>query len=292
MASIFISYRRHDTGGHAGRLRAALRRRYGRRAVFADFDSIHGGADYRARIEEALESSQVALVLVGANWAGHRPTPEGMYAQRRIDDEGDVLRREIAAALAHDHVTVIPVLVEGAELPADLPREIAGLRDLHARTLSNHQWQSDFERIADDVDAAVSRGGLSGLAGRVRAALGDRAAALAALGVALIALVALAAVLIGGGDDPDEPACSNLAISPEVRAALSDAAGQSQDAVPGSVYYGGCGQRTWALASFPDGSDGVFVEEELRWRRLGSIPAVKCARVPHELLDVWAKDDC
>lgn len=289
MASIFISYRRQDTGGHAGRLRATLKQRYGRRAVFADFDSIHGGANYRARIEEAIESSEVALVLVGANWAGHRPTPTGMYAQRRIDDEGDVLRREIAAALARDHVTVIPVLVEGAELPAELPGEIAGLRDLHACTLSNGQWQSDFERIARDIDAAMPRGGIAGLALRGRVALGGRAR-YAALAIGAVAAAVLGLSLLG--QDPDPSTCTNLAIRPDVRAELSKAAGKSQDAVEGSVYYGGCGQRTWALASFPDGSDGVFVEDGLRWRRLGSIPAVKCARVPRELLGIWGQDDC
>jgi hypothetical protein len=57
------------------------------------------------------------------------------------------------------------------------------------------------------------------------------------------------------------------------------------------VYYGTCGSRSWAVAKFPDESDGVFVQDGFHWSRLGPVPTAKC-EVPAELLDEWRLNDC
>src|SRR4051812_48901491 len=125
MPSIFISYRREDTSGEAGRLAEDLGARFGRSGIFMDVDSISPGANFEDRIDGALGACQVALVLIGDRWLDARP-PDG---RRRLDQDGDYVRHEIAAALARRDVTVVPVLVEGATMPtpSELPPDIAGL---------------------------------------------------------------------------------------------------------------------------------------------------------------------
>src|SRR5256885_1019645 len=145
MPSVFISYRRLDTAGEASHLADDLVERFGRSSVFIDIDSISAGADFEARIGEALDTCQVALVLIGDRWL----TVELPDGSRRIDDEADYVRKEIAAALERDDVTVVPVLVEGAEMPpaGELPSDISRLPKLNALELSNKRWRYDFGQI-------------------------------------------------------------------------------------------------------------------------------------------------
>jgi hypothetical protein len=49
MPGIFISYRREDASGHAGRLRDRLTQRFGRETVFMDVSDIASIHDDRAK---------------------------------------------------------------------------------------------------------------------------------------------------------------------------------------------------------------------------------------------------
>jgi len=51
--NIFVSYRRHDSPGHAGRLQDALRRQLGPDRVFYDVTAIAGGVDFKRAIKDA-----------------------------------------------------------------------------------------------------------------------------------------------------------------------------------------------------------------------------------------------
>src|SRR3954454_25077255 len=62
---VFISYRREDTAGHAGRLFDAIVARFGDHHVFMDVD-LAPGVDFANRITEAIGGSDVLLVI-------HRP---------------------------------------------------------------------------------------------------------------------------------------------------------------------------------------------------------------------------
>jgi len=64
------------------------------------------GRNFEDSIHRALDSCKVTLVLIGDEWL--TATPDG---KRRIDDENDYVRREVAAALKRADVTVIPLLV-------------------------------------------------------------------------------------------------------------------------------------------------------------------------------------
>lgn len=286
MAVVFISYRRKDSGGYAGRLHEELVRRYGREAVFMDIDSLHGGVEFRQRIHQALDTSNVALILIGEAWAA--PTDD--ERSRRIDREDDPVRQEVAAALKHEEMSVVPVLVEGASLPAtsELPEDLSNLRGLHVCQLRNSDWKSDVRRIIHAIDAASRPSGMSRLIQALRRR--PRRVAAAAAGIlALLVLVTVIAIAPSGGGGEG---CVNQFIPDDAREELADAAGSPQPAVDGSVYYGTCGGKTYAIASFPDGTDGVFVQSGLDWVDLGPVAVEKCARIPRELLESWRLDDC
>ena len=65
MSKVFVSYRRDDSAGFAGRLTDALERRFGADSVFRDVDDIAAGADFGVVIEQALQQVQAVLVVIG-----------------------------------------------------------------------------------------------------------------------------------------------------------------------------------------------------------------------------------
>ncbi len=96
MAGIFISYRRADSDGWAGRLRDALRARFGNR-VFQDVESIADGEIFSEVIDRALQECDVALIIIGPNWASarndERPPPR---SERRLGAHRDRARARTA----------------------------------------------------------------------------------------------------------------------------------------------------------------------------------------------------
>ena len=51
---VFLSYRRADTAGHAGRICDDLERHFGAPIVFRDIDSIKAGSDFVRALEAAI----------------------------------------------------------------------------------------------------------------------------------------------------------------------------------------------------------------------------------------------
>jgi hypothetical protein len=287
MPGVFISYRRKDTDGHAGRLAEDLRGRYGDEHVFIDVDSIGGGMDFEQRIERALDDSDVAFVLIGDEWLGRR---DG--APSRIQDDEDWVRREVATMLRRSDVTVVPVLVEGAPLPtaAELPPDLERLPRLQASELSTREWEYQFPRLCEIVERADPD--VAG--GPVRRVLrrSPRGSLIGVAAVAAVAAVAIVALLAsgGGGDGGSKVSCVNQAIPAASRAALTPAAGASGPALKG-VYYGSCDGTPWAMARFPGNVTGVFRRQDGTWTRLGTIDEQQCS-IPAELLDAWRLPRC
>jgi len=144
---VFISYRRDDAAGYAGRLEEALEKRLGRGSVFRDVLDIPPGEDFVAAIRARLAGAQAVLVLIGPRWAGgEAPGP------RRIDDASDFVRLEVAVAL-DGGARVVPVLLPGAAMPveADLPVPLKPLARRHALSLSDAHWDADIGRLVDAV---------------------------------------------------------------------------------------------------------------------------------------------
>lgn len=143
MSGIFISYRRDDRPGFAGRLTEALEGAFGAGHVFRDIEDIRPGEDFAATIHSRLEAVDVVLAMIGPAWLDARKDGE-----RRLDDPDDFVRFEIASALASGK-PVWPVLVGGATMPAerDLPEPIRDLARRQAVVLSDAGWKDDVARL-------------------------------------------------------------------------------------------------------------------------------------------------
>lgn len=143
MAHIFLSYRRDDSAGFAGRLADALEAEFGTGSVFRDVDDIRPGEDFIHAIESHLRQMSAVLVMIGPHWLA-----TGADSLRRLDDPSDFVRQEIQAALASSK-PIIPLLVGGARMPskADLSDAIAGLARRQAVVLSDSNWRGDVERL-------------------------------------------------------------------------------------------------------------------------------------------------
>lgn len=143
MSGIFISYRRDDQAGFAGRLADALASTFGADNVFRDIEDIHPGEDFVAALDQQLATVDVMLVMIGPAWLAS--SRNGM---RRLDEADDFVRREIEAGLKSGKA-VLPVLVGGAAMPdeKELPPTIAGLARRQALILSDTGWASDVARL-------------------------------------------------------------------------------------------------------------------------------------------------
>jgi hypothetical protein len=152
MGSIFVSYRRDDAAGFAGRLEDELERRFGDVEVFRDVDDIASGDDFVRRLDHALQNCGVFIAVIGRSWLTARNADGG----RRLDDPNDFVRQEIGAALRRD-VRVIPVLVDSARMPveADLPEDLKSLARRQAHELSDSRWDYDIGRLASSVEEAL-----------------------------------------------------------------------------------------------------------------------------------------
>lgn len=139
---VFVSYRREGTAVHAGRLYDALATRFGERNVFMDLE-MAPGVDFVERITTAVGSCRALLVVIGPEWTG------GHGGASRLADPADFVRLEVETALRAADVTVIPVLVAGARMPApdQLPPELRALARRNASELTDLRWRFDCQRL-------------------------------------------------------------------------------------------------------------------------------------------------
>ena len=145
MPTVFLSYRRNDTGGEAGRLADALQRRLGRRFVFRDVVSISPGDHFDAVLEAHLASAQLALVLIGPAWLEE-------LEKRLAEEDPDYHHLEVATAL-REGKQLIPVLLRGAALPPPeaLPEDLRMLTKCQAITIRDEAWETDVDRLIDAI---------------------------------------------------------------------------------------------------------------------------------------------
>jgi TIR domain len=146
MSKIFLSYRRQDSAGVAGRISDRLRAHFGEDSLFMDIDSIPFGEDFREHIDSAVAQCKLVLALIGSKWAGDAD------GRRRIDDPRDIVRIEIESALKRG-IPVIPILIDRAKMPseAELPPSLAGLAFRHAADVDQGR---DFHPHAAATSAA------------------------------------------------------------------------------------------------------------------------------------------
>ena len=147
MSTVFISYRRDDSQGFAGRLEDDLSEALGDEQVFRDRE-IPAGIDFVDHLESHLAEAAEELVLIGPRWIDIRDA----QGRRRLDVDDDWVRREIERALAGG-VPVVPVLVGGARMPAagDLPAGIAALARRQAFALDDARWTRDLDALLEQL---------------------------------------------------------------------------------------------------------------------------------------------
>ena len=146
---IFISYRREDAAGDAGRLADHLNRRFGRGQVFLDIDTIDPGTDFVRVLQSSLRETAAVLVVIGQRWT----SVSNSSGVRRLDDAKDFVRLEVEESLGRD-IPVVPVLVQGATMPRaeDLPASMASLATRQAVTLDHAEFHDDANRLCEHLE--------------------------------------------------------------------------------------------------------------------------------------------
>src|SRR5687767_9963565 len=180
VANVFISYRREDAAGHAGRLCDRLTARFGHARVFMDLQDIAPGQNFAQSIDDTIAACECVVVVIGPRWL------ESL--QKRAHGE-DFVQHEIAAALRRA-VTIIPVLVGGARMPSadQLPPAVGALSYRNALEVRDDRFDEDASRLVDAVSAHVPVGSTGG--GLLQSSRARVAAAVLAVAVLVGAVAA------------------------------------------------------------------------------------------------------
>jgi hypothetical protein len=227
MDGIFISYRRDDSAGYAGRLYDRLAAHFGADQVFMDVAGIELGTDFVTAIEQAVGSCKVLIVVIGDEWL----STTDAAGRRRLDDPHDFVRLETGVALERE-IRVVPVLVGGALMPRgeDLPADLKALARRQAIEISHKQWEASTRELigalssmlGQRADTGVSAPGTAADTRDVQALGGSTASAAAlapagsgrrlfwaGLGAGVLALGLWAMWAMGPGEDDAGPALAS-----------------------------------------------------------------------------------
>jgi hypothetical protein len=185
---VFVSYRREDSRHVAGRLADHLRTRF---QLFMDVETVQPGSDFTQAVGRAVGESDVLLAVIGQQWSAVRDE----HGRRRLDDMGDWVVFEISAALQRG-ITVIPVLVDGARMPAavELPPALQPLASRQAVYLRHESFADDATRLEGVIQQVAARSPIQQPAPARRP--GSRKGLIAALVALLVVLGAGTAVAI------------------------------------------------------------------------------------------------
>ena len=153
---VFISYRRADTLGIAGRISDRLKKRLGTKNVFFDVDDIRAATRWRETLAERVGACNALVALIGKNW-----NPISGIESRRLDDPDDTLRIEIETAIERS-ITVVPVLVGGATLPGaeNLPDSLKQLPEWQSLDVTESRFEYDIERLIRALPTSRRWGGV------------------------------------------------------------------------------------------------------------------------------------
>ena len=152
MSRIFLSYRRQDSAGYAGRLYERFSERFAPEQVFRDLDTIEAGEHWPARLAEALRGCKVVVALIGADFSSACDES----GRPRLYQPDDVVRLELEGAL-RGGIPIIPALVRGTPMPTskDLPASLSGLCDRQAISLGEESWDADLGRLVGAVERVL-----------------------------------------------------------------------------------------------------------------------------------------
>jgi hypothetical protein len=160
---IFLSYRREDSAGQAGRLADRLKLEFGD-ILFMDVDGIPLGVNFVERLSEEIATCNVLLAVIGHEWLNIRD----QSGARRLDNPTDFVRVEIATALRRS-IPLIPILLDGTKLPQrdQLPEDLRELTIRNGLDLRHASFHVDVGRLIHELQQTlvierpqqISRGG-------------------------------------------------------------------------------------------------------------------------------------
>jgi hypothetical protein len=148
-SGFFISYRRSDDPGFAGRLGDRLAQHFGKSRIFMDVDSIELGMDFSDVINHHLAQCAALVAVIGKGWLN----ASDAQGRMRLTDTNDYVRLEIEAALRRN-ILVIPVIAEGARMPhvEELPSSIQLLARRNGIEISHASFGSDTAKLIATLD--------------------------------------------------------------------------------------------------------------------------------------------
>ncbi|WP_454061080.1 toll/interleukin-1 receptor domain-containing protein [Candidatus Nitrospira salsa] len=154
MPEIFISYRRNDSEGWAGRLTETLQLAFGEESVFFDFDSITPSSEWRHALEKGIISCKLLVAIIGPCWSKAMHPSGGL----RLDDPDDLVRFELVTALEKG-IAILPVLVGNASLPkaTELPDVLQRILAFQALVLPSRHWKHEVGSILDIIEELLGR---------------------------------------------------------------------------------------------------------------------------------------
>src|SRR5262249_40469403 len=150
---VFISYRRDDSAGHAGRVHDRLEREFGRDLLFMDVDAVPLGVNLVKTLSEEVAKCDVLLAVIGPNWLNARDEDNN----RRLDNPHDFVRIEIGAALQRN-IPVIPILLDGTKVPKanQLPKELEELSLRNGLDIRHASFHNDVDRLIRGLKGQVA----------------------------------------------------------------------------------------------------------------------------------------
>jgi hypothetical protein len=145
---VFISYRREDAAGHAGRVHDRLAKEFGANLLFMDVDGIPLGVNFVKALHEEVAKCGVLLAVIGPHWLKVRDKD----GKRRLDNPNDFVRVEIAAALQRN-IPVIPILLDGAKVPKanQLPKDLEELSIRNGLDVRHASFHSDMDKLVRNL---------------------------------------------------------------------------------------------------------------------------------------------
>ena len=150
---VFINYRRAESLKDARHLASLLDKGTLKGRIFIDTKGLDGAPDWLTELERQVASTDVMISLICKDWTEIRDAS----GNRRIDDENDFVRFELAEAFRRK-IPIVPVLVDGAGMPRgnQLPPNMLLLTRPQAEFLRSESFDADVLKIGRRLQAEIA----------------------------------------------------------------------------------------------------------------------------------------
>lgn len=152
---VFVAYRREDSGEIARKIYDLLHKELGDTDVARDVDRVANRTINRVVLaQDIVQSFDTMVVVIGRQWMG---LPGGSTA-RALDNPKDPVRIQLEAGLRRPDMLIIPVLVDGADMPP-LDRLPPSLHKIAEKTPFRLTWtpSQDMALLQNEVRRLIKQ---------------------------------------------------------------------------------------------------------------------------------------